>query len=93
MSVMLIESRSWRYYLIGEINKPGEFPIDYPITLLQVLARSGGFREWAKTSKILVIRRKSGGEQRLKFNYDSVIKGDDIEQNIVIEPGDTIIIP
>jgi polysaccharide export outer membrane protein len=80
VSVMLIESR-------------GEYNLDYPLTVLQVIARSGGFREWAKKSKISIIRRKSGKEVILPFDYDSLVKGQHLEENIYISPGDTIIVP
>ena len=93
VSVMLIESRSWRYYIVGEIASPGEYNLDYPLTVLQVIARSGGFREWAKKSKISIIRRESGKEVILPFDYDSLVKGQNLDQNIYITPGDTIIVP
>ena len=93
VAVILTTSNSKRYYLLGQIATPGEYSIDYPITLLQAIAKAGGFREWAKTSKILVFRKQSGGEKILTFNYDSLTKGEDLSQNIFIAPGDTIIIP
>lgn len=93
VSVMLKESRSRRYYIVGQIKHPGEFTIDYPLTLLQAIARSSGFLEWAKTSKIFVIRRRAGRDNILKFDYDSFIKGKDLKQNIFVERGDTIIVP
>ena len=93
VSVMLKASKSWRYYIVGEISKPGEFNIDYPITILQAIARSGGFKEWAKKSKISIIRRDAGKDRKIIFDYDEFIKGDKLNQNILISPGDTIIIP
>jgi len=93
VSVMLVESRSWRYYIVGEIAEPGEYNIDYPLTVLQVIARSGGFREWAKKSKISILRRESNKEVILPFDYESVVKGQSLDQNIYIVPGDTIIVP
>ena len=93
VSIMLIESRSLRYYLVGQISQPGEFTLDHPITILQAIARGGGFLEWAKKSDILVVRRKSGKEQMLSFNYDALVKGKNLKQNILIAPGDTIIVP
>ena len=93
VSVMLIESRSWRYYIVGQITQPGEFNLDYPITLLQAIARSGGFLEWAKKSDIKVIRRKANNEEILQFDYEALVKGTNLHQNILIAPGDTIIVP
>jgi polysaccharide export outer membrane protein len=93
VSVMLIESRSWRYYIVGQIASPGEYNLDYPLTILQVIARSGGFLEWAKKSNISIIRREAGQEKILSFDYDSLLKGKNLNQNIQIAPGDTIIVP
>ena len=93
VSVMLIESKSWRYYIVGEIAKPGEFTLDYPLTVLQAIARSGGFNQWAKKSKITIIRNEDGQEKILSFDYDSLVKDQDLSQNIHVAPGDTIIIP
>jgi polysaccharide export outer membrane protein len=93
VTVMLRESRSWRYYIIGQVGKPGEFPIEYPITILQAIARSGGFLEWAKKEDISVFRQEDGKDTIIKFNYESLVKGKDLAQNIMMRPGDTIIIP
>lgn len=93
VSVMLVENRSWRYYIVGQIKEPGEFNIDYPITILQSIARSGGFLEWAKKSDIKVIRRTSNNDEILQFDYEALVKGNNLRQNILIAPGDTIIVP
>jgi len=93
VAVILTQSNSQRYYIIGQIAHPGEFPINYPVTVLQAIARAGGFLEWAKTSKISIVRREGEQEKFFAFNYDAFIKGDDLTQNIQIRQGDTIIIP
>ncbi len=93
VSVILVESASRRYYVIGMVNKPGEFPIDYPVTVLQALARAGGFQEWAKKDRIVVVRRSDGRERLLPFDYTAVIKGLNPEQNLTVAPGDTIVVP
>jgi polysaccharide export outer membrane protein len=93
VTVMLQESRSRRYYVLGQVANAGEFPLDTPITVLQAIARCGGFREWAKTDNIAVIRRMDGQEKILKFNYDALVKGKDVTQNLAIAPGDTIVVP
>lgn len=93
VSVLLAESKSWRYYILGQIRTPGEFAIDYPMTLLQALARSGGFLEWAKTDSILLLRREGERERIIHFDYPALLQGDKLAQNIVIAAGDTIIVP
>ena len=90
---MLQESRSRRYYILGQVTNAGEFPLDTPITVLQAIARSGGFRELAKTDNIAVIRRANNQEKILKFDYDALVKGKDVTQNLAIAPGDTIVVP
>lgn len=93
VTVMLQESRSRRYYVLGQVANAGEFPLDTPITVLQAIARCGGFREWAKTDNIAVVRRVNGQEKILKFDYDALVKGKDVTQNLAIAPGDTIVVP
>jgi polysaccharide biosynthesis/export protein len=94
VSVTLVENRSKRYYLVGQIQSPGEFAIDYPITVLQAIARAGGFLEWARRDRIAIIRRAAGQEERIKFDYDAFVRGKDKgASNIMISPGDTIIVP
>lgn len=93
VSVMLTQSKSWRYYIIGQIKQPGEFPIDFPITVLQAIAKSGGFLEWAKTDRISIVRRESGQEIIVPFNYEALVNGQNLQQNAMVKPGDTIIIP
>jgi polysaccharide export outer membrane protein len=93
VTVILVESRSRRYYLIGQVGQPGEFPMDYPISLLQAIARAGGFSEWAKKDEVVVFRRHADKEQVLHFDYDSFVKGRNLKQNILVEPGDTIVVP
>ncbi len=93
VSVMLVENRSRRYYVVGQVGQPGEFPIEFPLTILQAIARSGGFQEWAKREEIKVVRRQGGKEEFLNFDYDDFTKGKNLQQNVLIVPGDTIIVP
>ena len=90
---MVLEGKYNRYFIVGQIQNPGEYYIDYPISILQAIARAGGFQEWAKKSKIFVIRQTKSGEERIEFNYDEFVKGDKKVKNIEIVSGDTIIIP
>ena len=83
---------------MGQVEEPGTFYLDFPITLIQAIARSNGFKDcgcgevWAGND-ITVIRRESGREKILKFNYSSFINGQNLQQNLLIVPGDTIIVP
>lgn len=92
---VILNQSSQRYYVIGQVKQTGEFPLDSQLTVLQALARSGGFTEWAKTTKIMVIRRDANGEQSLPFDYDAVTKKNDLSKLLQLQlaPGDTIIVP
>lgn len=80
---------SKKYYIQGEVNKPGSYPLVIDTTVLEALVNAGGFRDFANTKKIIILR---GGE-RLKFNYHEVTHGKKMEQNILVKPGDQIIVP
>jgi polysaccharide export outer membrane protein len=89
VSTTVIGVNSKKYYITGEINRPGSFPLVVPTRVLDALSNAGGFREFANTKKIFVLRKG----QRLKFNYKDVIKGKHDDQNIFLENGDYIIVP
>jgi len=80
---------SKKYYIQGEVNRPGAYPLVIDTTVLEALVNAGGFREFANTKNITILR----GSQRLKFNYKEVTKGKKMEQNILVKPGDQIIVP
>jgi len=87
VSVGQVHSR--KYYIQGEVNKPGAYDLAVPTTILEGLVNAGGFRDFAKRGKIRILR----GSKELKFNYDQVIHAKHLEQNIMLEPGDQIIVP
>lgn len=89
VSVFVTEVRSKKFYIDGEMNRPGSFALVTPTSVLEALSRGGGFREFANTKKIRVLR---GGEVHY-FNYKAVTKGQHLEQNIAVENGDHIIVP
>jgi polysaccharide export outer membrane protein len=89
VNVFVTEVRSKKFYIDGEMNRPGSFPLVTPTSVLEALSRGGGFREFANTKKIRVLR---GGLVR-RFNYKDVTKGKHLEQNIAVENGDHIIVP
>ncbi len=80
---------SKKYYIQGEVIKPGAYPLVIPTTILEALVNAGGFREFANTNKIVILR----GSERLKFNYHQVTHGKNMAQNILLKPGDQIIVP
>lgn len=93
VTIIVNESRSRRIYTIGNVKAPGPYPLAPNMTVLQALSAAGGFAEWADTKNILIIRREGGKEAQLNFNYKDVVAGKKIEQNIMLKPNDTIVVP
>jgi polysaccharide biosynthesis/export protein len=87
--VSVQDVRSKKYYITGKIGRNGAVPLIMPTTIMQAVSSAGGFREFAKTNKIVILR----GDQRYKFNYKEVVKGKNMEQNILLQDGDYIIVP
>jgi polysaccharide biosynthesis/export protein len=63
------------------------------MTVLQALSSAGGLAEWADTKNIMVVRSEKGKEKMYRFNYQEFISGKDLDQNIILEPSDTIVVP
>jgi polysaccharide export outer membrane protein len=93
VSVTVNQINSRKIYLIGQVVKEGTVPINGSMTVLQVLAGAGGLRDFAKRKKIYLLRKRGDQEIRFPFDYDAAIRGRKTEQNIRVEPGDTIVVP
>jgi polysaccharide export outer membrane protein len=89
VSVGLSAVHSKKYYIQGEVNRPGSYDLVVPTTIMEGLVNAGGFRDFANTRKIRILR----GNQELRFNYNLVSHGKNREQNVYLEPGDQIIVP
>jgi polysaccharide biosynthesis/export protein len=87
------QATSARVYVLGQVAQPGTFPLTGRTTVLQALALAGGLREFVKPDRILVIREEPGLRAPLVVNYKRLEGGSDITQNIVLKPGDTILVP
>ena len=93
VTVIVNESRSRIIYTIGNLNRPGPYPLAPAMTVLQALSAAGGFAEWADTKNIIIVRRKGKKEVQYRFNYKEFISGKNLEQNILLKPNDTIVVP
>ena len=94
VTVIVQEMRSQRFNILGQVAHPGSYVISNSTTVLDAIALGGGYRDFAKQKSIYILRRNPDGTQaRLICNYKEVIKGRHPEQNIKIEPGDTIVVP
>jgi polysaccharide export outer membrane protein len=89
VSVAVQQVNSKKYFIIGEVQKPGSYPLTVPTTVLEALVNAGGFRDFANPKKITILR----AGQRLRFNYKEVISGKNMGQNILLQTGDQIIVP
>ncbi len=93
VTVIVTKIESKKIYVLGAVNKEGTIPYTYRMSVMQALSEAGGLNDYAKRKKIYVLRHESGKEARLPFNYEAVIKGEKMEQNILLAPGDTIVVP
>jgi len=94
VTVIVQEIRSQRFNILGQVVRPGSYVINNSTTVLDAIALGGGYRDFAKQKSIYILRRNADGTQkRLICNYKEVIKGRHPEQNIKLEPGDTVIVP
>jgi polysaccharide biosynthesis/export protein len=93
VTVMVQQVNSQKFNILGQVNKPGSYVIANSPTVLDAIALAGGFRDFAKKKSIYVLRRGPSGEVRLAFNYKDVSQGKNMDQNVKLQPGDTIIVP
>jgi polysaccharide biosynthesis/export protein len=94
VTVIVTDPRSHHFNIVGQVAKPGAYPLSQSMTVLDAIAAAGGFRDFAKETKIYVLRTNPDGKQeRLPFNYKDAIKGKKPENNVVLKPGDTIVVP
>ena len=87
--VQVLAVRSKRYMVSGEIQRPGAYPLAVSTTVFEAITLAGGFRDFANKKKITIVR----GDKRLRFNYNDVVKGKNLTQNVQLENGDKIIVP
>ena len=88
VTVIVTDVRSKKFYIDGEVNRPGAFPLVTPITILEALSVCGGFKDFANQKDVRILR----GSKVFKFNYKQVSRGKNLEQNILVQTGDHIIV-
>ena len=93
VTVMLLQAVSRRYYVLGEVMRVGEYPIEKKITVMQAFAIAGGFTEWASKNEILLIRQVNGKEKIFRIKYKDILKGKSLANNFLIQADDTIVVP
>jgi len=94
VTVIVQEMRSKKFNILGHVQKPGAYSFSPPLTVVDAIALAGGFRDFAKSKNIYIIRTVGQGEiKRLPFNYKEVVHGIHPEQNILLQTHDTIVVP
>jgi polysaccharide biosynthesis/export protein len=93
VTVIVTTINSQRVYILGEVSRPGAFPLLPNMTVLQALSSAGGFTQFAREKKIYVLRNEDGKQVKHPFDYKAVIAGKNSDQDIILKAGDTIVVP
>jgi len=93
VTVIVTTINSQRVYILGEVTRPGAFPLLPNMTVLQALSSAGGFTQFAREKSIYVLRNENGKQVKHPFNYKNVVSGKNTDQDIVLKAGDTIVVP
>ena len=93
VTVSLQQMTGNRIYVLGRVNRPGEFTVVRPVTVLQALAMAGGLTPYAEEETIQVLRGAGANQQSMPFNYAEVSQGVGLEQNMLLIPGDVVMVP
>jgi polysaccharide biosynthesis/export protein len=93
VTVIVTAINSQRVFIIGEVLRPGAFPLLPGMTVLQALSSAGGFTQFASLGKIYVLRNENGAQTKHPFNYKAAINGKQVDQNFLLKAGDQIVVP
>ena len=92
-TVVVKQINSRRVYITGSVTKPGAYQLTGPMTVVQLIALAGGLVEFADGDKIQIMRTEKAAQVAFRFNYKRFSEGKNLEQNILLKPGDTVIVP
>jgi polysaccharide export outer membrane protein len=94
VSVIVQDTRSQRFSIIGQVMHPGTFPLSKPMTVLDALALAGGFRDFAKSEKMYILRMSAdGNRERIPVSYKKIISVKGTSQNVELQVRDTLVVP
>ncbi|MGA6828427.1 polysaccharide biosynthesis/export family protein [Nitrospira sp. NS4] len=93
VTVTVLKVLSYRIYVLGRVNKPGEFLVGHHTDVLQALSLAGGLTPYASENDIKIMRRGGGDQQVFRFRYGDVQKGKDLKQNLLLQRGDVVMVP
>ena len=92
VTVSVVDIRSRQVYVLGQVGKPGSYPLVGPVNVLQLIAQAGGLSAYANRKGITILRTSKGATEKIRFNYNNVVHGDG-KQNVFLQPGDTVVVP
>lgn len=93
VTTIVKQSQGNKIYVVGKVNKPGEYVSNRTIDVMQALSMAGGPNPYASVNKIKILRRVNGEQKTFLFKYSRVEKGEDLEQNIILQGGDIVVVP
>jgi polysaccharide biosynthesis/export protein len=93
VTVVVKDIKSRNVFITGLVGRPGPYPVSGQMTVLQLIAVSGGLTEYADGKNITIVRIENGKTNVMKFNYNDVARGKNVVQNVVLRPGDTVVVP
>jgi polysaccharide export outer membrane protein len=95
VTVIVKQIKSRKLFITGQVDKPGSYALGGPTTVLQLIAMAGGLKEFADGGHILITRTDTASRRQVgfRFNYEQVLSGKNLQQNIELKPGDTVIVP
>ena len=93
VSVSVLKASNYKIYVIGRVNKPGDFTSGRAIDVLQALSMAGGLTPFASDSDIHVVRKLEGRELNIPFDYNNIQRGEHLDQNIILKSGDVVVVP
>ncbi|MEO7386309.1 MAG: polysaccharide biosynthesis/export family protein [Gammaproteobacteria bacterium] len=93
VSVAILEPRGSKVYVIGQVARPGEFPVNRFVDVIQAMAMAGGTTPFAQLDNIKILRREGSTQTAIPFAYSDIAAGKRLQQNILLKPGDTVLVP
>jgi polysaccharide biosynthesis/export protein len=93
VTVSIQEIKGNKVYVIGQVQKPGDFVVNPRVDVMQALSMAGGTTPFAALGDIMILRRTDAGQQALPFKYTEVVRGHNLQQNIILQAGDVVVVP
>lgn len=93
VTVIVRVANSYKIYILGKVTTSGVFTAKSPVSVLQAIAMAGGFTPFAKTDRMMILRKDQGRDLRIPVSYDDIVRGKHPEKNMILKPGDTLVVP